>query len=240
MKKLYSTIALAIIFLASYGQEMRKNLSEQSFIEVNGYAERLITPNRIYLKIVVNEKDHKGKTLDEVETSMITKLQEIGIDVSKELVIKDFISNFKIYWFLKSDVLLMKEYQLLVYDSKNACKVIIEFEKLGISNVSIDKLDHSDIEKFRREVKLEAIRSAKENANALAGAIDQQIGRAIYISENGSNSNMTSAFKSQAAGIMMRGVGSVKGLYGSKAPEPDIEFEKIKLDYNIIVGFELK
>lgn len=240
MKKLFFTSTLLIIILVGYGQESGKNLSERSFIEVNGYAEKLITPNRIYLKIVVNEKDYKGKTLADVENSMITKLKEIGIDVSKELVIKDFISNFKNYRFLKADVLLMKEYQLLVYDSKTACKVVTEFEKLGISNVSIDKLDHSDIEKFRREVKLEAIKSAKENANALVAAIDQEIGRAIYISENGSNTNMTGALQGQNGRIMIRGMSSGKGLYGSKASDPSIEFEKIKLDYDIIVGFELK
>ena len=239
MKKLISTLLLTITILIGYGQETGKNFIDQNYIEVTGYAERQITPNRIYLKILINEKDIKGQTLEQIEKSMIAKLQEIGIDVSKDLVIKDFISNFKNYWILKSDILLIKEYQLLVYEAKTAGKVFTELEKLGISNISIDRLDHSEIEKFRQEVKVDAIKSATEKANALTTAINQETGRALYILEHGNNINMTGALQGQVAGIMIRGMAS-KSIYGSKAPDPDIEFEKIKLEYNITVRFELK
>jgi uncharacterized protein YggE len=239
MKKLIFTFVLTIAILTAYGQEYGKNFIDQNFIEVTGYCEKQITPNRIYLKILVNEKDIKGKTLEEIEKSMITKLQEIGIDVSKDLVIKDFISNFKNYWILKSDIVLIKEYQLLVYEVKTAGMVFTELEKLGISNISIERLDHSEIEKFRQEVKVDAIKSAKEKANALTNAINQETGRALYILEHGNNINMTGSLQGQIAGIMIRGMSS-KSIYGSRAPEPNIEFDKIKLEYNITVKFELK
>ncbi len=238
MKKLILTLLLIISILIGYGQEFGKNFIDQNYIEVTGYAEKQITPNRIYLKILVNEKDIKGQTLEQIEKSIIAKLQEIGIDVSKDLVIKDFISNFKNYWILKSDILLIKEYQLLVYEAKTAGKVFTELEKLGISNISIDRLDHSEIEKFRQEVKVEAVKSAKENANALTTAINQETGRALYILEHGNNKNMSGDLRGNVAGIMIRGM-SNKSIYGSKAPDPDIEFEKIKLEYNITVRFEL-
>jgi len=48
-----------------------------------------------------------------------------------------------------------------------------------------------------------------------------------------------SALQGKAAGIMIRGYSNTT-IYGSNAPEPDIEFEKIKLEYNIIARFELK
>lgn len=111
MKKLISTLLFTVTILTGYGQEPGKNYIDQNYIEVTGYAEKQITPNRIYLKILINEKDIKGKTLEQIEKSMMAKLQDIGIDVSKDLVIKDFISNFKNYWILKSDILLTKEYQ---------------------------------------------------------------------------------------------------------------------------------
>ena len=239
MKKLISTLLLTIHILIGYGQDSGKNFIDQNYIEVTGYAEKQITPNRIYLKILINEKDIKGQTLDQIEKSMIVKLQEIGIEVSKDLVIEDFISNFKNYWILKSDILLIKEYQLLVYEAKTAGQVFTELEKLGISNISIDRLDHSEIEKFRQEVKVDAIKSAKEKANALATAINQETGRALYILEHGNNINMTGGLQGSVAGIMIRGMAS-KSIYGSKAPDPNIEFEKIKFEYNMTVRFELK
>ncbi|NJK96023.1 MAG: SIMPL domain-containing protein [Bacteroidales bacterium] len=225
--------------LTTYGQESGKNFIDQNFVEVTGFAEKQITPDRIYLRILVNDKDIKGKTLEETENIMISKLQEIGIDVAKCLMIKDFISNFQKYWIVKSDILMMKEYQLLVFDAKTAGEVFTELEKLGISNISIDRLDHSEIEKYRQEVKVDAIKSAKEKAIALTTAINQEAGRALYILEHVNNTNMAGELKGQVARILIRGA-SVKNIYGSRAPDPDIEFEKIKLEYNITVRFELK
>lgn len=239
MKKLISILLLTVIILTGYGQEPGKNFIDQNYIEVTGYAEKEITPNRIFLKILINEKDIKGQDLEQVEKSMIAKLKDIGVDVSKDLVIKDFISNFKNYWILKSDIVLIKEYQLLVYEARIAGRVFTELEKLGISNISIERLDHNEIEKFRQEVKVEAIKSAKEKADALTEAIDQQSGRALYILEYGNNMNMTGALQGKAAGIMIRGMAD-ESAYGSKAPDPDIEFEKIKIAYTIMVRFELK
>lgn len=240
MKKLILIFFSAIAILTSFGQVIGKNFIDQNYIEVTGFAEKSITPNRIYLKILINEKDFKGKTLPEIEKTMFDKLKDLGIDVQKDLAIKDFISNFQHYWILKSNILLIKEYQLSVYDAKTAGQVFVELEKLGISNISIDRLDHSEIEKYRQEVKVESIKSAKEEAIALSSAIGQEIGRALYIIENQTKSvNMTGALQGKAAGIMIRGVSS-NTIYGSRAAEPDVEFEKIKLEYNITVRFELK
>ena len=127
----------------------------------------------------------------------------------------------------------------MVYEARTAGKVFTELEKLGISNISIERLDHNEIEKFRQEVKVEAIISAKEKANALTTAIGQETGRALYILEYGNNINMTGALQGQVAGIMIRGMAK-ESIYGSKAPDHDIEFEKIKLEYTIMVRFELK
>lgn len=240
MRKIISTLLLATTILVGYGQETGKNFIDQNYIEVSGFAEKIVPPNRIYLKILINEKDVKGKTLPEIEKSMIDKLGEIGINVSKDLAIKDFISNFKHYWILKSDILLIKEYQLLVYDAKTAGQVFVELEKLGISNISIEKLDHSEINKYRKEVKIESIQSAKSEAANLSTAIGQEIGRALFVNENHiKNVNMTGALQGKVAGIMVRGYAS-NAIYGSKAAQPDIEFEKIKLEYHITVRFELK
>lgn len=239
MKNLFLILFFTGSILTGSGQELCKNFIDQNFIEVIGYAEKQITPNRIYLKIWINEKDTKGKPIAQIEQSMIAKLQEIGVNISKDLVINDFVSNFKQSWIIKSDILLVREYQLLVYDAKTTATVFTELEKIGISNISIEKLDHSEIESFRQEIKIEAIKSAKEKANTLTSAINQEAGRALFISENANNQNMTGELQGQTAGIMVRGSGTTN-IYGARAPEPDIEFGKIKLAYYITVRFELK
>ncbi len=216
-----------------------KNFIDQNYIEVIGKAEMEIIPDEIYLKIVINEKEIKGKTLADVERSMFDKLKELGFDLSKDLALKDLISNFQYYWFIKSDIILSKEYQLLVKDAKTAGKVFVELQKLGISNASIDRVENSKIFDYRRDVKIMAIKAAQEKAKALTLAINQDIGRAIYIQELENLNATANALQGRAAGINVRGYSNA-AIYGSRAAEPEIEFEKIRLEYNVLVRFELK
>ncbi len=235
MKKLI--IVLLLSPLLSVSQSGDKNFIDQNYIEVIGKSEMEVTPDLIYIKILINEKDNKNKTpLAETEKAMIEKLKEIGIDISKDLLIKDLASNYKYYLLAKTDILLSKEYQLVVHDGKTAGRVVVELESLGISNVSIDRLDNSEIVKFRREVKIDAIKAAKDKAQALTEAIGQSIGKAIYIQEMGNRYNINT--NSNSNSIRIRGVSSQ--IYGSRVPEPDIDFEKIKLEYSVLCRFVLE
>jgi uncharacterized protein YggE len=151
--------------------------------------------------------------------------------MKKEFAVKDISSNFKSYWLKKSDIFTSKQYQLIVHTAPVAGRVFRELEALGISNISIEKLDHSEIEKFKKEVKVDAIRNAKETAEALTEPLDQKIGRALYIRES-----EPFFYRPMLAGAQMK----VRGMTMDAAyTEPDIEFEKIKLEYSVTVYFKL-
>lgn len=228
---------LSIMISATvFGQNGEKNFIDQNYIEVTGKAIMQIIPDEIYLKILINEKENRGKSLIELENSMIAKLQEIGIETNKDFSIIDYTSNFKDYWIVKSDIVLTKEYQLLVRNAKVAGKVFQELQKLGISNISIDRIENSKIQEYRQEVKINAIKAAREKANSLAIAIDQTIGKAIYIQEL--DNNYMNRMAGKAAGMQIRAANSITSIANSQ--EPEIEFEKIELDYSVIVRFELK
>lgn len=225
-------LLLILVFtpMLSYGQG-DKNFIDQNYMEVTGKSEMSVTPDLIYIKVLVNEKDNKNKTpLVEREKSMMKMLKDIGVDTEKDVLIKDMSSNFKNYWLTKDEIYLSKEYQVLVRDGKTAGRVFVELEKIGISNVSIDRLENSKMQVYRREVKVEAVKAAKEKAEALATAVGQNVGRAIYIQELEGMSPMV------ANTILFR----ESGLYGSRAPEPEIDFEKIRLEYSVLCRFELK
>jgi uncharacterized protein len=233
-------LLIGLLVLISTGisaQSGNKNFIDQNYIEVIGKSEIEITPDLIYLKVLLNEKDTKNKiSVPELEAKMIEKLKGIGIDIAKDLLIKDISSNFKYYLLTRNEILLSKEYQVLVHDGKTASQVFLELEKIGISNVSIDRLENSNIIQFRKDVKVNAIKAAKEKAESLSLALNQTIGRALFIQELENNQNITR----NSTSIMVRGVSSA--LYGSKASSPDLDFdfEKIKIEYSILCRFELK
>jgi uncharacterized protein YggE len=213
-----------------FGQTLEKNFIDQNYIEVTGTAEMSIVPDLIYIKIIINEKDSKNKiSVAEMEKRMINKFQEIGIDVKKDLSINDLLSVYKSKMLAKSDVILSKQYQLIVHHAATAVKAYEELEKVDISNVSIESVDNTKIVEFSREVKLNAIKAAKEKADLLAKAINQNIGRAIYIEEL-NRSEITSN----------KIIRTPRYRISDKGEEIDPDFEKIRLKDSILVRFELK
>lgn len=233
-------IILTILISSSiFAQTGEKNFIDQNYIEVTGKAEIEIIPDQIYLKIFLNEKEFKNKqSIVEIEKLMIDKLIGLGIDIEKDLAIKDLASNFQFYWLGNSDIFVTKEYQLLVHNAPTAGKVFIELEKIGLSNITIDKLDHSKIREYRKEVKVDAIKAAKEKASELAIAIDQSIGRALFIEEiERGNNYLSNTLSGKAAGVTIRGS---RSFVSSELNNLDVEFEKIKIEYSILCRFELK
>ena len=229
------TIIILLISNFVYAQTGEKNFIDQNYIEVTGKAEMEIIPDEIYLKIEIKEKDYKGKQiLEDLEKLMNERLIEIGIDISKDLAIKDLVSNFKNYWKKSNKIYTSKEFQLLVHDANTAGLVFQELESIGISNITIDRVNHSKIQELKAEVKVKAIIASKLKATSLVSAIDQTIGKAIFIQEI-ENFNI--------GGRIDRLSNIVVTNYRLKEqPEksmPIIEFEKIKLEYSILTRFEL-
>jgi uncharacterized protein YggE len=202
------------------------------YIEVSGRAHKEVAPDMIYMTITINEKDYKNSSMPALEGKMISKLQGMGVDVKKDLMVKDMASNFKHYFILKSDPKLMKQYQLLVHSAQKAGEVIMALGQIGISEISIDKVECSQIEKYKDEVRVMAIKNAKARATLLAEAINHNIGKAIHITENDHN------YRTYGMPEMMMVKGNLADSDLVRVPE--IEFEKIKVEVTVHAKFELK
>lgn len=214
------------------GQTGEKNFIDQNFIEVTGKSEMKIVPDLIYIKIGISEKDTKNKiSVNDLQEKMIEALMNMGIDVKKDLSVSDLLSNYRNKFLAKSDVILTKEFVLVVHDAKTANNVFAQLEKIDISNASIDHVDHTKIAELRNEVKVNAIKAARDKAESLTKAIGQGIGKAIYIQELDNFISPRVALSNTYA--VHRGV-------SDKADDVDFDFEKIKLEYSILVRFELK
>jgi uncharacterized protein YggE len=233
MKKLMlmAVCSLLVLGVSSVKMEAQDFLTKH-YIEVSGSAHKEVAPDMIHMTITINEKDYKNSSMASVEKKMIGKFQGMGIDVKKDLVVKDMSSNFKHYFLIKSDPKLMKEYQLTVHSAQQAGEVILALDQLGISEVSIDKVECSELEKYKDEVRVAAIKNAKARATLLAEALNHSIGKAMHISENEHN------FRTYGMPKMMMVKGNLAEDQAIRVPE--IEFEKIKIETTVFVKFELK
>src|SRR5579862_9664440 len=102
----------------SFAQQ-EKNFIDQNYIEVTGTAEREVVPDLIFIKIKLSERDTKGKIpLADLQNKVVDQLSRLGIDVKKDLVVDDMLSQFNPKIFSKADITLSKQYTLVVHDAK--------------------------------------------------------------------------------------------------------------------------
>ena len=235
MRRLKLTTLFILTFLA--GQSQTKNFLDQPYLEVAGNADTLLTPNEIYIKIIITEKDTRDRiSVEDQELKMYNALKSLGIDVEKNLTTSDMSSNFKFYLLRSKDVMKSKQYILRVSDAVTASKVFIELENLGISNTSIERVDHSDLESIRNLLRSKAVENARTRAIALTEPLKQTVGPAIHIADNEVYSN-----SNQLRGRLDEVVVVAYGIKKNAGAElPKIEFEKIKVASNINVKFMLK
>ena len=234
MNRIIIAIIAILAFHMSNGQTGEKNFIDQNYIEVTGKAELELVPDMIYVKISISEKDNKGKeSMEQLEKSMIKKLKDIGVDTQKDLAVLDFTSNFKSYLLKRTDIFTTKEYQVIARSGKTVSLIFMELEKLNISNISIEKLDHSEIIKHRQEVKIAAIKAAKEKAEAMTAAIGLKAGKALYIQE------IEDYYAPPRP--MMKTANFEMRVMDITSPElPEIDFEKIKLEARVIARFAIE
>ena len=232
MKNLLFTLLL-FITINTFSQN--KSTNDKPFIEVSGQADTLVLPNKIWINVLLMEKDTKGKkSVEDLEKEMILKLQEIGINTDKNVSVKDMSSNYKIYLLRQNDVFKSKTYSVLVTNAQTASKVFLGLEKIGISNVQIEKIENDQQKNIRLLLNEKAILRAKQIAESLTKPLSQKVGNAIQINNFEDISNQ---LMGNIAGIAVR----ARGSFYSEAPsEPNIEFEKIKIVSNVQVRFLLE
>ena len=237
MKKMI--LALAVVLMtagAAWAQLPCAGQQYENYIQVTGKAEKEIVPDQIYIRIVINENDNKGKVSLEVqERNMISKLKSLGIDTEKNLKVGDMSSDFQQFWLRKNAVRTTATYQLLVISAQKMAEVFQALESIDISNLSVTKITHSKLQELTNEVRIEAMKNAQQIAQSLAEAVGQKAGRAIYIADynndilNTANNVMLARTKST---MMDAEAGSM--------PEEQLEFRNIKLKYSVSAKFALE
>ena len=178
MKKfLIFAAGLAMLSTAAMAQQ---NNQSQNYIAVNGYAEREVTPNEIYISITIDESSSRnGKTtVAEQERRMVDALEKIGIDTETLLQVGDMSGDLTNYLLRRDRVQTSKNYVLKVGDATTMASVFQTLGDLGVSSISLMKATRNDIEQIQLELRAEAMRNAKTIADTLAEAIGQKAGKA--------------------------------------------------------------
>lgn len=230
MKKLMLGFSLLLSALAADAQT--KNFIDQPYLEVNGTADSSVTPDEIYLNIVISESDTKNKvSVEDQERKMVDAFKKLGINTEKDLTSSDISSNFNSYFLRGKGVEKSKSYVLKVKDAITMTRAVAQLEALDIANVSLARVEYSGLKKLQNDLRELAVENAKQKATALVKPLKQIVGPAIFISDNTAGIYPVNnyAFKTMA-----------RATTADAAPLPQIDFEKIKVSTSVDVKFLLK
>jgi uncharacterized protein len=131
-------------------------------------------------------------------------------------------------------VIASKNYILKVKTTAEIAKVFELLDEIDAFNADIQRVDHSEIEKFKNEVKMIAVKAAKEKATNLLSAIGETIGKPLLIQERETYEDQPFLKSAVMANIAM------DTAENQETPLPEIGFQKIKLKYTVFARFAIK
>jgi uncharacterized protein len=231
MKKILAVALLSIFTLTAVSQ----TVDTRRKIEVMGSAESEVTPDIIYISLSLKEyfKDNNSRKKIEIE-DLEKQLQSavINAGIPKENFTINNISSYTDYWNKKKDpaFLASKQYRIKVSDLTKLNEIISSVDPKGIAYSNIDGYDYSKMESLRKELKVKALLAAREKATYLTAAIGQKVGEAIEIQEINNEFYPQPIYRSNTM---------MKSDMSEAAAMPEIDFKKIKLNYQMRTVFEI-
>lgn len=230
--------AAAVILLSASPAECAAQEPQNAYIEMQAKSEREVTPDELYISITIKESDYKGKkTLQQMQDAMIAVLKANNVDIAESLTL-DFMGSSVSYRTFSKRVNPRSEakYILRLSDAGLMQQVIYGLEEKEISNIELEETKYTKAEELKTELGVEAMRKAQEQARALAGAVGQEIGKAITISSWMSQSNpQPRMYKTR---VLMSSAANADTEESAQATP--LQISKLTYTVNVSVKFELK
>ena len=230
MKKLMLLPFLLLPFIGS-AQETFKG---EHFIEVTGTADREIEPNEIYVLVRIKEfEENRQKTvLEKIEKDFYNAVKEAGID-RKRVELADAGSDLEKFRRKDKEAFREKTFQIKLTSGGELEKFIEKLSAVKVDSVDVTKLHHSDYEKIKLELKVQALKIAKEKAEVLLRSIGSEVGKPIMVRDF----DFHQPYMEMNANVRMY----KQNMDGAQeAAEEPIAFRKIKMQAQITAQFEIK
>ncbi len=208
-------------------------------IEVTGTAELEIVPDELYFTISLkeyfkDEKNQKDKTALETleKNKLIDAVKSTGtlknLSVSGVTGYREWTGKKKPQHFLAG-----KQFQLKLSNANNINDLMAKVDDRGVEYVNMSRVEHSKKEEFRRQVKINALKAAKEKAGYLLESIGEKLGEVLEIHEI-EEGNVYPMYKQAQYNVRL--------MAADAAPEGDggLEYQKIKYSYRMNATFRIK
>ena len=237
MKNVLTTLVLLFAAFTSFSQQ--QNPYPKTII-VTGSAEMEIVPDEIYVQIDLKEYEKKGAgkiTIDKIRQNFLTAVRSLGLPDSAISIAGYDGYNGNPWWRkknkLKDELYSSISYQVKLRSSAQVDQLVDKLDDAATQNFFVQRTSHSKLAEFRKTLKIQAVRAAKEKGTYLAEAINENIGAAVTINEP--NEYYQPYYRNMVSNQTMKAE-----MDQSANDQPQADFKKIKLKYDVSVVFALK
>ena len=228
---------LMMISASSFAQE--KNPYPRT-ITVNGSAELELTPDEIYVQVHLREYDKKGQgkiNIENIKKDFLAAARSIGIP-DTAVTIAAYGGHDNIWWRKKNkknELYASIAYSVKVKNSTQLDQLVDKLDDDATQNFFIERTSHSKLAEYRKQLKIQAVKAAKEKAQYLTEAAGETLGVAVTIHEP--TEYYVPFYNHGRAANMMMKQEAMDAVATDAAPT---DFKKIKLKYDVSVVFALK
>lgn len=224
-------LIIAFTFLCFQSQAQEKDFNKRS-IEVKGSSEIEITPDEIFLRITLKEYKKAGNKVDlnTLESQLVRSVKKLGI-VKENLRVEN-VSGYNWNWRKRKaeDFLTSKSFILEVNDLKKMNDLVGMLDQEGLNSMNVQSYSHSKIESYRRQVKIGAMKAAKEKATYLLESVGAELGDLLEVQEVDYGYQSPMSMRSNMAFAEAN----------DSSYQSDVDFMKIKLRAEMRVVFGIK
>jgi uncharacterized protein YggE len=192
---MFKPFFLALILHAAYinasaqtSAELFANPNPRT-VSVTGSAEQEIVPDQIYVLVQLKEyqlKGHAKVSLNEIREQFLKEIHAMGLPDSLVSIESSGGENEETWWRKKktrNGLYASINYQLLIHSSSQLNDLVARLDDNATERFEIDRVSHTRIIEYRRQLKINAVKAAREKAAYLAEAIGEHIGQAMTITE---------------------------------------------------------
>jgi predicted secreted protein len=241
MKKMFLSLLAALSLLSASAQVNTSPNPYPRTITVTGSAEREVVPDEIYVNVELKEYEKKGTGrigLEGIRRDFLNAARATGLPDSAITIASYDGSNYN-WWQQrkrrKEELYAGITYQVKLSSSRQLDDLVNRLDENATQNFYIARVDHSRLAEFRKQLKIAAVKAAKDKAQYLAEPIGERIGEAVSIAEP-TEFGWPQPMMVRSANVTMRNQSAETD--GGDINQPD--FRKIKLKYDVNVVFALK
>lgn len=241
MKRIITGIVVFFNLLSLYA--VSQETIKQKTVNASGIAEMEVVPDEIYVQVLLREYDKKGGAKADINTiknDFLKAATSIGLS-ENDISVQGYQGWDGNFWLYKKnkkknpDLKASINYQVKLGSTKKMDELVQKLDDEATDNFFISRISHSKLQEFKKQLKIQAVKSAKEKANYLAEAINEEAGEALTINEP----NEIPPFPQPVYANRMMKAESVNMDAGNEQM-PNIDFKKMKLQYEVNVVFALK